>query len=142
MAIVVAFSVSLAEAMARSTWPVCERGEALVPRLRAPCFAVHALMVESDSTVVHSIGLLRLAEWTAGTRWREGLRNYYWLRSHSVAARGNGEFDLDELVEQGELEFWRTRLQAQGRWPAPPGWLPENPGERSLVLTGRQPPRG
>lgn len=113
------------------------------------CGAVFRHLVESDLMIAQLIGLATLARMTAdvpeGAKWREQLRELYWISSEGQKALlGNmPENYLTSFWRYGEVEAYKQALTAAGRSIAPPAdWLPDDPRRRAIVTTGHYPPEG
>ena len=144
MALVGAWGVALAQTASTGPHLICKQEDPPAPSLREACAAVYARMAESDSYMARLTAATHMAELTAalpeGAQWRERLRDLYWLQEYQMPGVLAGDFQARALWEQGDWRYWQGRMEAEGRWPAPPGWLPDNPEYRALVTTGRRPP--
>ncbi|MBX9401187.1 hypothetical protein K4L06_07660 [Lysobacter sp. BMK333-48F3] len=126
------------------TFENCSPGVVLAPgstRL-APCRAVMRLIADGDSLLAQAMGTTRMVLLTPdgpdAALWRERLRQSHWLRTN--AAEISSPTLAWAIREHGEVPALRAELERRGRGDAPPGWLPEHPRGRALILTGRMPP--
>lgn len=107
---------------------------------RKGCAHILAQMAEAPTLIEQGMALSLLIELAgegpASAGLRERYRNHHWL----LAQQGSGmdSLRIEDMVID-EVGAMQSVLRAQGRWPAPPGWLPEDPTTRSLILTGRLP---
>jgi hypothetical protein len=108
--------------------------------VHAACTAIATRMADSDTLIGQMFGLTIMAQLSArsadGAAWRERLRTRYWRSAH-LQQRPNLIRDLPRVWRVGEVATFDERLKAAGLDRPPPGWLPESPLPRSLVLTGR-----
>lgn len=107
------------------------------------CVTVLKRMAQSDTTSGQSLGLGLLVRYAGdqpeGAQWRERLRNLHWLIAEGWTQFPFGRESLHALWVEGEVPTLQAQLAARGRWPAPPGWLPDNAYNRALITTGRPP---
>ncbi|SDY86889.1 hypothetical protein SAMN04487939_107105 [Lysobacter sp. yr284] len=107
---------------------------------RAACTAVARLMADSDTLIGQTLGLstmVRLsAEAADGAAWRERLRQSYWRNEQARHLPASPQF-VSVLRGRGEVAAYEALLRAAGRERAPSDWLPQQPGARELVRTGR-----
>jgi hypothetical protein len=133
---VTAGAVALTLPLAAGTrTPLCPaRGSIAAARLPA-CRAVFARLADGDDLVSRLIGTTRMLAWaqTPAERahWSERLRNLLWLQEQDANLMPPGYMRL--VLEQGEVPTLIALMEEQGRWPAPPGWLPENPALRAQL---------
>jgi hypothetical protein len=108
---------------------------------RKACGRIYALMAEKGmSAMEQSIAITNAVQLAYGetdeARWRERYRQNRWLMEHYA----NGRMQLNPLdATVDEMGAVRAKLQAQGKWPPPANWLPDDERARSLIQTGRQP---
>lgn len=113
------------------------------------CIATYAHMARDPLLISQMIALTRLVRLTAGStagaEWRERLRTMQWVRSKGIE-RVNARLPdgyLRSLWRQGEMPALEGVLRAAGvPTTPPPGWLPDDERSRTLIGTGRPPPRG
>lgn len=127
-----------------ATVGACEPDTVLLPGSDwlAPCRTVMSLMADGDSLIAQALGTTRMVRLSPdgpeATHWRERLRQSHWLRAQWS---GIGSPALIHAIrEHGEVPALRVELERRGLGMPPPGWLPEQPRARSLILTGRLPP--
>lgn len=146
MAIIAAMAASSAETKAHAPiMKLCRVQEApLEPRRAAACRPILAKLADGDGLLDQMMGIDAMLRLSAGTpeneRWRERYRNLQWMLANEFH---DIRYDRDEVVRRmtdGDMRAGEQALRAQGRWPAPEGWLPADEHARSLVLTGRPPP--
>ena len=117
-------------------------GSGLDAKRRKTCGRVLESMAGSDSMLDQAIALGLLVELAGdgddAARWRERYREFQWLRSHMGKPVLQGLTMEDYAFD--EMGAMQRALEAQGMWPAPAGWLPDNERARSLIQTGRPPP--
>ncbi len=108
---------------------------------RSACGRIYALMADNDMSVMgQSLAIGQSIQLTEGeaeqAKWRERYRQHRWLTEHYSSMR----MMLDPLdATLDEMGAVRTRLQAEGKWPPPANWLPDDEHARSLIQTGRPP---
>lgn len=127
-----------------ATVGACEPDTILIPGSHwlAPCRTVMSLMADGDSLIAQALGTTRMVRLSPdgpeATHWRERLRQSHWLRAQWSRI---GSPALSYAIrEHGEVPALRAELEQRGLGMPPPGWLPEQPRARSLILTGRLPP--
>lgn len=110
------------------------------PDRHRACRATATLLAESDTLIGQVFGLALMAQLTAdagdGAVWRERLRTHYW-RSLQVREHPALSPELPEAWRIGEAAAQAEALERAGLDTPPPGWLPDAPLARSLVVTGR-----
>ena len=123
-------------------------GDAVTAPRRARCIAIHTLMSVEPTALSQAMALTKLVLFTAdqpeGAGWRERLREHHWVWDNASALMRQGvpQDYLATVWRDGELVAVKGLLQAAGMPLTPPaGWLPDNEHRRSLVTTGREPPR-
>lgn len=127
-----------------ATAGACEPDTVLLPgshRL-VPCRTVMSLMADGDSLIAQALGTTRMVRLSPNgpeaMHWRERLRQSHWLRLQWSKI---GSPALSYAIrEHGEVPALRAELARRGLGMPPPGWLPEQPRARSLILSGRLPP--
>lgn len=121
-------------------------------RLRQDCITLLARLADAESSLIAPLVSLSLlarltAEQPDGGRWRERLRQLYWLRHTALrflpdqpeAVVTGGEY-FGWVSDEGEVAAMRRVLVRNGMaTKAPPGWLPSDPRRRALVLSGEPP---
>lgn len=77
----------------------------------------------------------------SGSRWREAYRRDLWTRAQAMPLVNSrsSEFARRSLL-MGEWPAMVSLVDEAGRAEPPPGWLPPDPRQRALILTGRPPP--
>ncbi len=104
------------------------------------CHRLMSLLAAGPSLYERALGLAGMVRLTQGRpdgpRWREQLRRFLWMQ---------GQYPRDPFaipgyweahVYQGEVAALEAFLRRQGRLQPPDGWLPADPRQRALVLTG------
>lgn len=146
MAIMSAMAVSAAEI--KAYLPITKlcgpQATAQAPERLEACKAIIAKIAGGNSMIDQAVGIGAMVELTAGApeggAWRERYRNLRWLMENQSS---DFRYDRDAVVRrmtEGEIPVRQEELAAQGRWPAPADWLPQDERARSLILTGRPPP--
>lgn len=124
----------------------CDRDvETHMPAARhAQCIAAYRTLAKSDSLVEQQIATSQLVRLTAdhadGGIWREQYRSLQWLRAHVADPAVAAALRTEDLVLD-EVDAWTAALRAAGKWPPPANWLPDDPNQRSLILTGHPSPK-
>ena len=109
---------------------------------RSACMRIYALMADRGvSFMDQSTALTNAVKLSNGepdeAQWRERYRQYQWLKEHYT----NGRMHLNPIdATLDEMGAVRANLQAQGKWPPPADWLPNDEPARSLIQNGRPPP--
>ena len=145
MAIMSAMAVSAAEIKAYvPITKLCgSQATAQAPERLDACKAILAKLASGNSMIDQWVGAGGMVELTAGMpeggEWRERYRNLRWLIENQS---NDFRYDSGAVVRrmtEGEIPIRQEELAAQGRWPAPADWLPQDERARSLILTGRPP---
>ncbi|UHQ23537.1 hypothetical protein LVB77_02140 [Lysobacter sp. 5GHs7-4] len=114
---------------------------------RDVCLSVFGLMARSpdliDRVMGQHGGTPLAADGPDALAWRERVRELSWLSAQFPGMRGRplppDWFErVFRLGEMPALEAWLTEQGLPTR--PPPNWLPDNPRQRALILTGRPPP--
>lgn len=130
---------------------VCAPRDGMETALKQDCLAVLQQVADNPNMAVYPAFALDLlvqltADDTAGTRWRERLREYTWLYDQglSLLVQGRALPPSEQArlwVETGEIGAWHAMLAERGIAAEPPvDWLPEDTRKRALVTTGHAPP--
>lgn len=143
----IAMASALATPALASLMRSCRSEDAAVAAARrSPCLAVAVRLAESDTLLGRRLGLglaVRLtADKPAGAGWREQLRSFLWLQEQllTMGLRVPPGY-AQSLWHVGEVAALQAWLTATGRvLTPPPGWLPSNVEDRTLITTGRAPP--
>ena len=69
--------------------------------------------------------------------WREHYRRLRYLHAVLIAGLSPPRGFLHDLAAEGEIAVWQAHARANGLWPPPADWLPENDAARRLILEGR-----
>lgn len=107
----------------------------------AQCRHVYGLMAAGGRSLLEqSIALSGMVRTTHGmpeaAQWRERYRQWHWMMQRYM----DGPMGLaPEAYATNEVAAVRDALQAQGKWPPPADWLPDDETARSLILTGKPP---
>jgi len=111
------------------------------PAHLATCQRIWGHMAGSDTVIAQAIALSQLVQMpgnaTEQRHWKERLRHFHWTM-HAANRVQDMQLVRDHL-RLGEFQAWQRLLQRHGL-TMPPGWLPNDPHYRSLILTGRLPP--
>jgi len=132
---------------------MCGPGDQMEAALKQDCLAVLQQVASGPNMGIYPAFALDLlvrltADDTAGTRWRERLREYAWLseRALSLLVQGRALPPSEQArlwVENGEIGAWHAMLVEHDIAAEPPAdWLPEDTHKRALITTGREPPAG
>lgn len=116
------------------------------PSRRPTCIAVLAHMASGsemiDQVIGLHLGIPLVADTAESVAWRERLRRLIWLHQRFPGQRGQ-PLPPDwfaRMFERGEMPALESWLAERGlRTDPPPGWLPDNPRQRALILAGRPP---
>ncbi len=110
---------------------------------RQDCMTLLARMSDGGSPMAQLIGLslqIQLAgDGDGRAQLRERYRRLRWLREHLQELQL--ESHVMDIMRDGEVATWQTLAKEKGLWPPPPDWLPDDPRDRSLILTGKVPPK-
>ena len=113
----------------RSILDLCPARRDIPAHRQSACRAVFARMAGSAELLYQLIGARGLESHantaTERARWRERRRNLAWL-SQEAGWRIATSAHQRLIWEQGEVAVMIAALEAAGRWPAPPGWLPRS----------------
>lgn len=135
-------SAQAVHAGALGTMCSADQGAPMSPTRRRDCISIYTAMAGGGTLAEESLAtsnLVRLTRDSAeGEAWRERYRNQQWLWSQVGDRAIWAELQVEDYVF-GEAEALQQVLRADGRWPAPAGWLPQDERARSLILTGRPP---
>ena len=108
------------------------------------CIQLVSRVAEGDTLLEQMMGARLLVELTAGTSqgppWRERYRNQRWMMEQSVTLHAQSTL-TPEQIATGEVQAMQQVLERRHLWPAPDGWLPHDAEGRSLIQTGRPPPK-
>ena len=110
------------------------------------CVDALAKMAESNELADRLMALAYLVPLTAdradGAHWRERMRRLSWLRERMDGSGNDLPPDwLGRALLLGEIPAFEAWLAEQGLpTEPPPNWLPDDPRQRALILTGRPPP--
>lgn len=108
------------------------------------CRTILSRVANGDTLLEQSVGLSTLVELLGDDQeaaaWRQRYRDLQWLRDQSSDSSLHSALDLEDYLLD-EVRAIQAALQAAGRWPAPADWLPADPHARSLIQTGRPPPK-
>lgn len=106
-------------------------------------------MIRNDNTAISkAIALSMLSKLTIGhlkgPQLREELRQYYWMReSQNKLNKLRSEYDSSYIQQWPNLTEWESLIvdmrKAEIPLTAPNNWLPNDPRQRSRVLTGLDP---
>ena len=119
-------------------------GKAEVAGSRANCLRISERLAGEGDLVERAVALDILVQLNVETpdaaRWRERYRQFRWLMAKSR------EPEVWKLMQPEDYSLedvnaLQAVLEATGRWPPPPDWLPSDEHERSMILTGRPPPK-
>lgn len=106
---------------------------------RRDCIALLGKVAAGDALIDQALALRTLIELQpeqpAGSGARERYRRHLWLWERSHVRPLPAGF-IARQFNEGEVAAWQAHLAAEGQWPPPDDWLPENPRQRALV-TGR-----
>ncbi|QDH71450.1 hypothetical protein FKV23_16120 [Lysobacter alkalisoli] len=117
----------------------------LPPARTGLCQGAASRVASGDTLIERLIGLVTQVRLSAGSAggavWRESLRQHYW--QHEALSRqfqqGVPVGYTERMLQQGEMAAIQWLLEQRGQSQSPPGWLPSNPRQRALVITGRDP---
>lgn len=145
MAIMSAMAVSAAEMKAYvAITKLCgQQATAQAPERLEACKAIIAKIAGGNSMIDQAVGTRVMVELTAGApeggEWRERYRNLSWLMENQSSDFRYDRGAVVRRMTEGEIPVRQEELAAQGRWPAPADWLPQDELARSLVLSGLPP---
>lgn len=108
------------------------------------CRTILARLADGDQLIDRVIGEISMVELTAGmaqgAQWRERYRNTRWMMEN-VRLLNSSVAEIARRWSDGEVAAMQAEFAAQGRWPPPADWLPQDERARSLIQTGRPPPQ-
>jgi len=116
----------------------------LAPSRVKGCKAILAKLVDANSFIDQMIGIrfmINLTQGEEGALWRERYRRLQWLQQENSR---DISFNRDAMLRRmtdGEIPAMRSKSLSAGRWPPPANWLPHDAHARSLIQTGRPPPK-
>ncbi len=117
---------------------------AMVETRVSACRTILARLADGDTVIERAIGLASMVELVAdapeAAAWRQRYREHQWLMEQWRDGSLHSELQFEDYALD-EARSMQSVLEATGRWPAPAGWLPGDDRARSLILTGRPPPR-
>lgn len=125
----------------------CNRSDNAPDRKEA-CIRLFELIRNDDTTISKAVALSSLSRITIGhpkgPHFREELRQYYWAREQlNTLNKQRPEYDSSYIRQWPNLTEWQgliADMRTAGiPLAAPNNWLPNNPRQRSLVLTGLDP---
>jgi hypothetical protein len=109
-------------------------------RRTADCIAILTRM-STDPSLHFQIGantrLINLLGIEASGPFRERYRELIWLQRVIGSQQHFPRDWLQRVWTEGEVPAWEAIAQADGLWPPPRGWLPEDQLSRRLILEGR-----
>ena len=118
-------------------------GKTEVVGSRANCLRISERLADEGDLLQRAVALDVLVQLNVETReaarWRERYRQSRWLMAKSREPEVWKLMQLEDYSLE-EVNALQAVLEATGRWPPPPDWLPSDEHERSLILTGRPPP--
>lgn len=109
---------------------------------RRDCIALLARVADGDTLLEQNLALGLLIRLTGDgpghAQLRERYRRLRWLWTQ-VPPSGSPDYSA-RIWADGEVAALRELAIAQGRWPPPPDWLPNDDRSRALIVSGRLPP--
>lgn len=110
----------------------------------AACRTILARVAEGDTLLERSIALVSMVELVAdapdAAAWRQRYREHLWLMEQWRDISLHSELQLEDYA-MDEARTMQAVLEEDGRWPVPANWLPRDQHARSLIQTGRPPPK-
>jgi hypothetical protein len=110
-----------------STLELCAPHKPIATHRLPACRALFTRMAGHSTLLFQMIGVRGMDTHATNAAdrayWRERRRNLAWLMKESPGMV-NTPSHQHLLWEQGEVPTLIAMLEAAGRWPAPPGWLP------------------
>lgn len=107
---------------------------------RKACRTILERLAKGDTFIDRGFGLASLLQLLADSPeaapWRESYREYLWMRAQMMDPDTHASLRPEDYALD-EVRAYRGVLEAAGRWPPPADWLPDDPDERSRLLTGR-----
>lgn len=111
-------------------------------RAKEQCRKIESRLATQGSWIERTVALESLAAMAGETdeaHWRERFREILWMQEAAMHPRAQSLLRAEDYMLD-EMEAMQEALRAEGLWPAPADWLPQDERARSLILTGRPPP--
>lgn len=106
------------------------------------CRKIQSRLATQGSWIERTVALESLAAMAGEAdeaQWRERLREILWMQEAAMHPRAQSLLRAEDYMLD-EMEAMQEAFRAEGLWPAPADWLPQDQRARSLILTGRPPP--
>ena len=101
-------------------------------------------LADAPYLIERAVGLAAMARLTAddkdGATWRERYRQFRWMQQQMSDPKVQALLRPEDYLLE-EANTMQAILQAEGRWPPPTDWQPEDERARSRVRAGSPSPR-
>ncbi|GAB1406652.1 hypothetical protein MASR1M8_05710 [Thermomonas brevis] len=119
-------------------------GAPLPKAVRGSCMKVLGRLADAPYLIERAVGLAAMARLTAddkdGATWRERYRQFRWMQQQMSDPKVQALLRPEDYLLE-EANTMQAILQAEGRWPPPTDWQPEDERARSRVRAGSPSPR-
>lgn len=117
-------------------------GGRLTPERQAGCVRIYSAMAGGNTLVERMIATSQMVGLTrdmpSAIEWRERYRQMRWMSEQSPERIQ--QLDLLD-IGTNEAAALEAAMRDSGSWPPPTNWLPADEHARSLIQTGRPPPK-